>query len=71
MTIIQPPDDQTPPPTPDDDPTPAPIDTPDEPVQRAPGADQPPYGAPRDEPDVGATWQQTHLIRNAHGGLRV
>jgi hypothetical protein len=30
-----------------------PIDTPDEPVQRAPGADQPPMGAPRDEPDPG------------------
>jgi len=71
MTIIQPPDDETPPPTREDDPTPAPTDIPDEPVQRAPGADQPPYGLPRDEPDSGASSRRTHLMRNAHGGLRV
>ncbi len=35
----------------DADPAPTPIDTPQEPEQRAPGADQPPLGAPRDEPD--------------------
>jgi hypothetical protein len=54
MTIQTPPD-ETPPPLPDTDPTPipapTPIDTPADPEQRAPGADQPPLGAPRDEPD--------------------
>ena len=48
MTIQQPPDDEMPPPTPIDTPN----ETPDlEPEQRAPGQDQPPMGAPRDEPD--------------------
>ena len=47
MTIQPPPDDETPPPTPID----TPDDVPVEPEQRAPGADQPPMGAPRDEPD--------------------
>ena len=53
MTIQTPPNDDMPPPVPETDPTPVPIDTPDdpEPEQRAPGADQPPLGAPRDEPD--------------------
>ena len=52
MTIQQPPDDEMPPPTPIDTPDETPIDTPTgEPEQRAPGADQPPMGAPRDEPD--------------------
>ena len=55
MTIQNPPDDETPTPLPDTDPTPipapTPIDTPSDPEQRAPGVDQPPYGAPRDEPD--------------------
>jgi hypothetical protein len=51
MTIQPPPDDEMPPPTPIDTPDETPIDTPDEPEQRAPGADQPPVGAPRDEPD--------------------
>ena len=52
MTIQQPPpNDDIPPAVPETDPTPMPIDTPDEPEQRAPGADQPPMGAPRDEPD--------------------
>jgi hypothetical protein len=49
MTIQQPPNDEMPPTTPDTDPVP--IDDPAEPEQRAPGADQPPMGAPRDEPD--------------------
>jgi hypothetical protein len=53
MTIQPPPDDEMPPPTPIDTPDETPIDTPDEPEQRAPGADQPPVGAPRDEPDPG------------------
>jgi hypothetical protein len=52
---IQPPNDEDPAPLPDTDPTPmpapTPIDTPADPEQRAPGADQPPLGAPRDEPD--------------------
>ncbi len=52
MTILPPPDDEMPPPTPIDTPGETPIDTPDAPEQRAPGADQPPMGAPRDEPDV-------------------
>jgi hypothetical protein len=53
MTIQQPPpDDETPPPVPESDPTPMPIGTPDEPEQRAPGAGEPPLGAPRDEPDT-------------------
>ena len=51
MTIQQPPDDEMPPKTPIDTPDETPIDTPDEPQQRAPGQDQPPMGAPRDEPD--------------------
>ena len=51
MTIqTPPPDDEVPPPVPDTDP-PMPIDTPAEPEQRAPGTDEPPLGAPRDEPD--------------------
>jgi hypothetical protein len=53
MTIQQPPNDETPPPA-DDNPQPAPTDVPDEsgePELRAPGQDQPPLGAPRDEPD--------------------
>ena len=52
MSIQQPPHDDVPqmPPDDDDDP-PRPIDTPDEPEQRAPGAAQSPVGAPRDEPD--------------------
>ena len=50
MTIQQPPNDEVPSPPADED-DPRPIDTPDEPEQRAPGADQPPLGAPRDEPD--------------------
>ena len=56
MTIQTPPNDETPPPVPETDPTPTPtpIDTPVEPEQRAPGADQPPLGLPRDEPDAGA-----------------
>jgi hypothetical protein len=29
-----------------------PIDTPDEPDQRAPGADQPPMDAPREDPEL-------------------
>ena len=52
MTIQQPPDDDIPPTTPIDTPDEAPTDAPDgEPEQRAPGVDQPPMGAPRDEPD--------------------
>ena len=51
MTIQQPPDDEMPPTTPIDTPDETPVDTPDEPEQRAPGQDQPPMGAPRDEPD--------------------
>ena len=54
MTIQTPPNDDTPT-LPDTNPTPIPepmpIDTPSDPEQRAPGADQPPVGAPRDEPD--------------------
>jgi hypothetical protein len=50
MTIQPPPSDETPLPPRDED-EPRPIDTPDEPEQRAPGADQAPIGAPRDEPD--------------------
>jgi len=54
MTIQTPPNDETPT-LPDTDPTPipapTPIDAPQEPEQRAPGADLPPVGAPRDEPD--------------------
>ncbi len=52
MTIQQPPNDEMPPTTPEDD-SPTPIDTPAEPAQHAPGADQLPVGAPRDEPDPG------------------
>ena len=51
MTIQHPPNDEMPPPIPEREPDPTPIDTPDVPEQRAPGADQPPLGAPRDEPD--------------------
>jgi hypothetical protein len=51
MTIQTPPNDETPLEPPDTDPTPTPIDTPSDPEQRAPGAEQPPLGAPRDEPD--------------------
>ncbi|HJP70201.1 MAG TPA: hypothetical protein VJ975_00605 [Candidatus Limnocylindria bacterium] len=53
MTIQPPPNDETPPPVPETDPPP-PIDTPDEPMpeQRAPGVNEPPMGAPRDEPDL-------------------
>jgi len=54
MTIQTPPNDDAPT-LPDTDPTPipepTPIDTPSDPEQRAPGADQPPLSAPRDEPD--------------------
>ena len=48
---IQPPNDETPPTTPIDTPDDAPTEPPAEPEQRAPGQDQPPMGAPRDEPD--------------------
>ncbi len=51
MSIQQPPNDEIPP-TPSDDEEPQPIDSPDERGQQAPGIDQPPMGAPRDEPDV-------------------
>jgi hypothetical protein len=52
MTIQQPPNDELPPTTPgDEQPDEVPIDSPQEPEQRAPGADEPPLGAPRDEPD--------------------
>ncbi|HWM21710.1 MAG TPA: hypothetical protein VNO51_18605, partial [Ilumatobacteraceae bacterium] len=51
MTIQNPPNDDTPPAIPVDEPDETPIDTPAEPEQRAPGADQPPIGAPSDEPD--------------------
>ena len=51
MTIQQPPNDELPPTTPGDEQPEVPIDTPQEPEQRAPGADEPPVGAPRDEPD--------------------
>jgi len=53
MTIQPPPDDELPPSPPPQDPNETPIDIPTEPGQRAPGADQPPMGAPRDEPDPG------------------
>lgn len=53
MTIQPPPDeDQDPPPVPETDPTPMPIDTPDEPEQRAPGVNEPPFGAPSEEPEL-------------------
>ncbi len=39
-----------PPPVPESDPTPVPIGGSDEPEQRAPGADDVPLDAPRDEP---------------------
>lgn len=48
MTIQGPPNDELPPTTPNEEPRDAPTD---EPEQRAPGVDQPPMGAPRDEPD--------------------
>jgi len=51
MSIQQPPNDEVPPSTPIDDPGETPIHPQDEPEQRAPGQDQPPVGAPRDEPD--------------------
>ena len=51
MTIQPPPDDEMPPATPIDTPDETPDDVPMEPEQRAPGQDQPPMGAPRDEPD--------------------
>ena len=51
MTIQQPPNDEIPPTTPEE-PADTPIDTPSqEPEQRAPGEEQLPMGAPRDEPD--------------------
>ena len=54
MTIQQPPNDEIPPETPGiEPPDPTPIDTPQEPEQRAPGEEQLPIGAPRDEPDPG------------------
>ena len=55
MTIQQPPNDELPPTTPTDEPEDTPIDTPNDPMpeQRAPGADGPPLGAPRDEPEPG------------------
>jgi len=53
MSIQPPPGDETPPMPPEgDDEQPQPIDTPNEPEQRAPGSDQSPVGAPRDEPGV-------------------
>jgi hypothetical protein len=54
MTIQPPPNDEIPPTTPGeptDTPADTPIDTPQEPEQRAPGEEQLPVGAPRDEPD--------------------
>ncbi|MDQ3689930.1 MAG: hypothetical protein M3406_07860 [Chloroflexota bacterium] len=53
MSIQQPPNDEIPPTPPQDEDEPPPVETPDEPAQRAPGADQSPVGAPRDEPDIG------------------
>jgi hypothetical protein len=50
MTILPPPNDEIPPTIPEE-PADTPIDTPQEPEQRAPGEEQPPMGAPRDEPD--------------------
>jgi hypothetical protein len=50
MTIQQPPNDEMPPARPEQ-PRDTPIDTPQEPEQRAPGEEQLPVGAPRDEPD--------------------
>jgi hypothetical protein len=53
MTIQQPPNDEIPPETPIDTPDePIDIPAPAEPEQRAPGAEQPPVGAPTDEPDL-------------------
>jgi len=51
MTIQPPPADEMPPSTPIATPDDTPIDTPQEPEQRAPGEEQLPLGAPRDEPD--------------------
>jgi hypothetical protein len=51
MSIQHPPNDEMPPTTPSEEPDPMPIDTPQEPEQRAPGEEQLPMGAPRDEPD--------------------
>jgi len=53
MSIQPPPNDEIPSLPPEDDDEPQPIDTPQEPEQRAPGENQPPMGAPRDEPDLG------------------
>jgi hypothetical protein len=52
MSIQNPPDEEIPRTPPEETPDHPPIDTPQEPEQRAPGADQPPIGAPTDEPDV-------------------
>lgn len=52
MTIQQPPSDEMPSPGPDtEQPERTPIDTPQQPEQRAPGEEELPMGAPRDEPD--------------------
>ena len=54
MTIQPPPNDEIPPNIPEeptDTPIDTPINTPREPEQRAPGEEQLPMGAPRDEPD--------------------
>ena len=51
MTIQHPPNDEIPSPTPQPETDETPIDTPREPEQRAPGEDQLPMGAPKDEPD--------------------
>ena len=48
---IHPPNDEMPTPTPQPDADDTPIDTPAEPELRAPGEEQAPVGAPRDEPD--------------------
>jgi hypothetical protein len=52
MTIQPPPNDEIPPDTPIDTPDDEPREAPPEPEQRAPGAEQPPIGAPTDEPDL-------------------
>lgn len=51
MTIQQPPNDEIPDSTPQPETDDLPIDTPQEPELRAPGEEQLPLGAPRDEPD--------------------
>ena len=48
---IQPPNDEMPTPVPRPETDDMPIDTPPEPEQRAPGEEQLPMGAPKDEPD--------------------